>query len=190
MTVERETYTELLHAMMFAIVKDDLSIGQAASVMFACAQPDTTEELIDMTRDVRDRLTDWSQESKGRLIAIEGVKMTFKCVNMHGPCERGEHTVFMARICGSDMWRPEDVVSRHNFDEVLLEVIKAQHPHGDQQFRVRHGQVGRGLIGAFAEMFAEQPESIDDKVKDFRAELDALFPSNPQPGKEETNESS
>lgn len=185
MSIDKETYIELTHAMMFAIAKSDLTVAQAAQVMYACAQPDTTEEHIDITRPIRDRLTDWSQESKGRLIAVEAVRLNFACVNMHGPCKKGNHTVMMARICGSAIWRPENIVSQHNFDEVVLDVIKEHHPRGDDERFVVSTGPGSGLASAFAEMFAQQPETIDDKVQDFRAELDALFPSNPQPGKEE-----
>lgn len=194
--ISRETYTELVHAMLFAVAKGELQIGQISSVLFATAQSDTIEETIDLTKDVRHRLTDWSQESKGRLIAIECVRLTFRCQNIHGPCKLGKHQVMMTRIMGSTTWRPESIVSQHDFDQVVLEATQAQHntdPDGEvDRFVVSRGR-GVGLADAFAEMFArEAEETIDTKIDDFRAELDALFPStpNPQPRKEEGHESS
>jgi hypothetical protein len=165
--------------MMYAVARSELKIGQVASVLFACAQTDTTEETIDLTKEVRKRQTEWPQESKGRLIAIECVRLTFRCQNIHGPCDRGVHQVMMTRIIGSNLWKPESVVSQHNFDQVVLEETQAQHNTGDKddKFVVSRGR-GATLMGAFAEMFAkEAEETIDSKIDDFRAELDALFPS-------------
>jgi hypothetical protein len=194
--INRETYVELVHAMMYAVARGELKIGQISSVLFACAQQDTTEEVIDLTTDVRHRLTDWPHESKGRLISIECVRLTFQCQNIHGPCDRGQHQVMMTRIIGSNTWSPESVVSQHNFDQVVLEATQAQHNAGVDgsdpvdKFVVSRAK-GSTLMGAFAEMFAnEEDETIDSKIDDFRAELDALFPSNPQPRKEEGHESS
>jgi hypothetical protein len=44
MTVERETYTELCHSMIFAYAQQQLTMPQVASVLFACAQESTTED--------------------------------------------------------------------------------------------------------------------------------------------------
>jgi hypothetical protein len=183
--MKQETYIELTHAMMFAIAQSDLTIPQAASVMFSCAQPDTTEELLDVTKEVRNRLTDWPHASRGKLIAVECVRITFQCNNIHGPCDRGQHQVMMARIMGNNQWRPHDVVSSIDFDNVVLEVIQEQHADPTQKFRATSSKIGgSSLMGAFAEMFANQPEDqIDRKIEDFRAELDSLFPTTKKGGR-------
>lgn len=178
MTVERETYTELLHSMMFAWAQSQLNLSQIASVLYACAQPDTTEETEDLTMKVREALTDWSEMDKGMLIAVECITMTFRCNNVHGPCEKGKHAVNMTRVIGSMDWEPENVNSVHDFSKVILEITVGPDPKGKVISQ------GRGsyhdLIGAFRDMFLEQPEQTIEKEMDaFRAELDELFPSAP-----------
>ena len=187
MSVERETYTELTHSMMFALAQDQLSMPQIASVLYACAQPDTTETTTDITHEVRAALTDWSEQDKGMLIAVETVRMHFRCVNLHGPCKKGEHDVHMTRVIGSMDWEPEMVSSVHNFNDVVLECM---HPLRkadgslDGKVVARRRGTRSDLITEFRKLFMDE-SPIEREVKDFRAELDALFPSaptNPQKG--------
>lgn len=190
MTVDVEIFTELTHSMMYAVARQELTINQASIVLFSCAQPSTTVDVIDLTRQARAALDDWSQESKGRLIAVEAVRVRFDCMNVHGECKKGEHHVMMTRILGTAHWSPDSVVSTHDFEQTILNLTIEQHPSGDDEKFVVSRSRASGLAGAFAEMFGQEAETIDDKVNDFRAELDALFPSNPPPGKEEDHESS
>jgi hypothetical protein len=181
MTIERETFTELLHSMMFAFAQSQLSLPQTASVVWACAQPTTIEETIDMTEEVRAALNDWSEMDKGMLIAVECVQMTFLCVNIHGPCKKEKHTVHMTRVIGSMDWEPENVSSVHDFSEVIMQATMSHHPD-PAQGKLVSNRKGRynDLIGAFRDMFLEQPENtIDKEIDEFRAELDKLFPSAP-----------
>lgn len=180
MSVARETYSELVHSMMFAFVQDQLSMPQIASVLYACAQPDTTEDTTDITHEVRDALTDWSETDKGMLIAVETVKMHFKCVNLHGPCKKGEHDVHMTRVIGSMDWEPEMVSSKHDFSEVVLDCMHPlRKPDGTPDGKVVSRRKGgaSNLISEFRKLFVDE-NPIEREVKDFRAELDALFPSN------------
>lgn len=185
MSVERETFTELTHSMLFAFAEGQLSMPQIASVLYACAQADTTETTTDITMEVRAALTDWPEQDKGQLIAVETVSMHFKCVNLHGPCKKGEHDVHMTRVIGSMDWEPEQVSSVHDFSEVVLDCM---HPlrkaDGSLDGKVVSHHKSRGgsrsdLISAFRKMFDDDDSPIEQEVKDFRAELDALFPSNP-----------
>jgi hypothetical protein len=186
MSVQRETYAELTHSLIFAYAGGQLSAPQIASVLFACAQPDTTEETTDITHEVRDGLTDWSEQDKGQLIAVEHVHMKFRCVNIHGPCKKGEHTVNMTRVIGSMDWEPEMVSSQHDFNEVIMNCMGVpRHADGTIDGKLIPGRKGgsRGdLISAFKKLFDEPGDPIEQEVKDFRAELDALFPSNPPKG--------
>lgn len=179
MTVERETYAELTHSMMFAFAGGQLSMPQVASVLYACAQQTTTEETTDITMQVREALTDWPESDKGMLIAIEVVRMTFKCVNIHGPCKKGEHSVNMTRVIGSMDWDPEMVSSQHDFSDVIIECMGVPHREEDGGKVVNRKRKGsrRDLIEAFQSIFDSVENPIDKEVKDFRAELDALFPS-------------
>jgi len=185
MTVERETYNELLHAMIFAYAGNQLTLPQIGSVMWACAQPDTTEGTTDVTHGVRAALTDWSEMDKGMLICVESVQLTFKCVNLHGPCNKKQHSVMMTRVIGSMDWEPEAVSSSHVFSEVILQEtlkLNPQHEGGRVVSNSRHRHPGSyaDLIGTFRDMFMEPPEqAIDKEIDQFRAELDALFPSAP-----------
>ena len=182
MSIQRETYTELLHSMVFAWAESQLSLPQVSSVLWACAQPSTTEETIDMTHEIRDELTDWSELDKGMLITIETVLLTFNCVNIHGVCSKGKHTVAMTRVVGSTNWEPERVSSVHNFNQIVLDATVRHKPGetlGDNVVsHVRGSQ--RDLINAFRDMFNDPPEvGIDKEVTSFREELDKLFPSAP-----------
>lgn len=181
MSIQRETYTELMHSMIFAFASEQLTLAQLSSVLFACAQPDTTEETTDLTHDVRAGLTDWSEMNKGMLIAVEAVKLTFRCHNIHGPCKQDQHSVFMTRVIGSMDWVPEQVSSQHVFSDVILAATMKLNPgqgHG-RAIRPRRGTYAE-LIGAFRDMFLEQPEQrVEKEVSEFRAELDKLFPSAP-----------
>lgn len=181
MTVERETYAELTHSMMFAFAGGQLSMPQVASVLYACAQQTTTEETTDITMKVREALTDWPEQDKGMLICIEVVKMTFQCVNIHGPCAKGHHTVNMTRVIGSMDWDPDMVSSQHDFSEVLIEsmgVIRTDDGELDGKLvNTKRKGSRRDLIEAFQSIFDSVENPIDKEVKDFRAELDALFPS-------------
>lgn len=187
MTIERETYTELVHSMLWGFVQQQLTLPQVASVLHSVAQQDTTEETVDLTNIVRDALTDWKESDKGQIVAVETVKMTFKCRgNVHGPCEKGEHTVQMTRVIGSMGWEPEEVSSIHDFGQVIMEATVDKHPDGKEGKFVtaRHNKRDRGsqadLINAFQRIFDEQGNpGIDQEVRDFRAELDKLFPSAP-----------
>lgn len=194
MSVERETYTELLHSMMFAWVEGQLSLPQVASVLYATAQPDTEETTTDVTHEVRRALTDWSEMNKGMLLGVETVLLTFNCVNVHGVCAKGKHTVAMTRVIGSMGWEPEEVSSQHDFSKVVLDATMAHHPdQGTREGKVVSNISNRGairdLIGTFRDMFMQQPEQkMEKEIDEFRAELDKLFPSTP--GKEEGHESS
>jgi hypothetical protein len=129
---------------------------------------------------VRDALTDWPEQDKGQLIAVEHVRMHFKCVNMHGPCKKGEHDVHMTRVIGSMDWEPEMVSSVHDFSDVVLACM---HPKLDADGKpdgkvISHRRRGASsdLIAEFRKLFVDE-SPIEQEVKDFRAELDALFPS-------------
>lgn len=186
MSIQRETYHELLHAMMFALVKQELNFVQVGSVLWAAAQPDTEETTHCVTHKVRERLTDWSESDKGMLIGVETVLMTFRCGNIHGPCTKGQHTVAMTRVIGHQGWEPDNVSSSVNFNQAILDATMSLHPDktGDKNVSSSNGSQ-RDLISAFREMFMQQePEkSIEKEIDQFRAELDKLFPSTP--GKEE-----
>jgi len=183
MTVARETYTELCHSMTFAFAQGQLSMPQVAGVLYACAQADTTETTTDITHEVRAALTDWSEQDRGMLIAVETVRMHFKCVNLHGPCKKGEHDVHMTRVIGSMGWEPEMVSSKHDFSDVVLDCMhpirKADGSPDGKVISRRKGGGASDLIAEFRKLFDEGASPIEKEVKDFRAELDALFPSNP-----------
>ena len=184
MTVERETFTELTHSMIWAYAQQNLTLPQITAVLYACAQPDTTEEMTDMTHDVRNALTDWSESDKGQLICVETVRLTFQCHNIHGPCEKGSHAVNMTRVIGSVGWEPEYVTSIHNFSQVVLDETVKHHPDGPggKFVNSRHRNAGpKDLIDAFRSIFDMNEPRIDKEVKDFRKELDELFPSTPNP---------
>lgn len=182
MTVNRETYTELVHSMVWSLATNELTLGQISSVLFACAQENCTEETEDLTGEVRDALTDWSEVDKGQLVSCELVRMTFQCHNIHGPCDKGEHAVNMTRIIGSMGWEPENVTSTHDFHDVIMNVTIAHHPEGAGGKFVSSRRGGGGptdLIDSFKQMFGVDDRKIESEVRDFRAELDALFPSAP-----------
>ena len=188
MSVQRETYSELAHSMIYAYAGEQLTMPQVASVLYACAQPDTSEKTTDLTHEVRDALTDWSEQDKGMLIAVEHVEMKFRCVNIHGPCKKGEHTVNMTRVIGSMDWEPEMVSSKHNFNDVIMDCMHIpRREDGTIDGKLIPGRRGGGrgdLISEFRKLFLDE-SPIEREVKDFRAELDALFPSaptNPQKG--------
>jgi len=192
MTIERETYTEIVHSMVYAMAIREMNLVQITAILYACAQESTTEEALDITQQVRERLTDWSQEDRGRIIAIEMIIVKFKCQKLHGPCKKGEHAMMLTRIIGTQEWRPEKVSSSVDFNEAVLDAMHTIRPSADgETAKVIHNRgLSHTLSGLFAEMFGEETETIEDKVRDFASELDALFPSNPQPGKEEGHESS
>jgi len=193
MSVHIETYRELTHSMLFALAQRQLSLPQITSVLYACAQPTTEENVIDVTQEVRAALTDWSEQNKGMLIGVETVQLTFQCVNIHGPCKKGRHTVNMTRVIGSMEWEPEQVQSSLDFNDVIVQTTMQHHPDGpDTKGKVvSHAAGGQAdLIGYFRDMFAAQPDQVVEKeISEFRAELDALFPSVPstQPRKEESD---
>ena len=180
--IERETYVELIHSMLYALVREQLGLPQVASILHACAQPDTNEEVNDVTIPIRDALTDWSEENKGQIVAVEIVKITFNCSGyVHGACEKGHHTVALTRIIGSTGWSPDDVASSVDFNQTIMEATQAAHPDGPGgKYVASKKSRGDSLITAFKELFAlGGNEQIESEVKDFRAELDALFPSAP-----------
>ena len=183
MTTERETYTELLHALIWAYAQGNLKLPQVAAILYSCAQPNTVEEVADITPKVRGALSDWSEQDRGMLIAVETVQITFQCTNIHDGCEKGQHTVTMTRVIGSMNWQPEHVVSMHNFQQVIMDETIKQHPDGPEgRFVASQHQAGArpsDLISAFQRIFDQAAPVIDQKVKDFRAELDELFPSIP-----------
>lgn len=189
MSIQRETYAELVHAMIVSLVQEKLNFGQVSSVLWACAQPSTEESTIDVTHKVREALDDWSELDKGMLIGVETVILAFDCSNIHGPCEKGRHAVAMTRVIGSRNWDPDRVQSQHNFNQTILDATMHVHPDGpnaEGKVNTIHNKGGlhADLISAFRDMFMQQPEKrIDKEVDDFRAELDKLFPSTP--GKEE-----
>jgi hypothetical protein len=195
--VRRETYVEVTHSMVMALAMHDLNMAQIAMLLHQCADAKATEETLDITKEVRAELDDWSEESKGHIVGIEVVHIRMPCHNGHpnedgtpGPCKKGFHTLQMTRVIGGPDWDPATVGSRHRFEDVVVRVSTAMHPeHGKDPLILGRGHraVGeQGLKEAFNRTFGEQAEQIDKVVEDFRAELDALFPSvNPQQGKEE-----
>lgn len=201
MKVARETYIEVVHSLVMAILERELNISQVAMLVHHIAQPEATETRIDITGEIRAALDDWSQEAKGRIIGIEVVHVRFPCHNAHGNpegdgnCEEGFHVLQMTRVIGQTSFDPETVTSRHKFEDVVVRLSTAHHPAGPEALKLAgHGRGARGgtLAAAFQRMFGEQAkEDIDRKVENFRKELDDLFPSvNPQPRKEEGHESS
>lgn len=195
--VQRETYIEITHSMVMALVSEDLGIAQIALLLHQCADPKATEETMDITKEVREALTDWSEASKGHIVGIEVVHIRMPCHNGHpnpdgsnDPCPKGFHTLQMTRVIGGPGLNPYQVSSQHRFDDVVVKVSAAKHPeHGKDPLILgtRSKAIGESsLKDAFNRHFGEQAEQIDKVVDDFRAELDKLFPSvNPQPGKEE-----
>lgn len=199
--VRRETFVEVTHSMVMALAMDDLNIGQIAMLLHQCADAKATEVTLDITKEVRDELDDWSEEQKGHIIGIELVHIRMPCHNGHpredgtpGPCEKGYHTLQMTRVIGGPAWDPATIGSRHRFEDVVVRVSSAKHPeHGKNPLILgrRNKAIGEySLKEAFNRQFG-QAEQIEKEVEDFRAELDKLFPSvNPQPRKEEGHEPS
>lgn len=194
--VQRETYIEITHSMVMALAMDDLNIAQIAMLLHQCADAKATEETLDITNQVRDALDDWSEEHKGYIVGIELVHIKMPCHNGHpredgtpGPCTKGYHTLQMTRVIGGPQWDPARIGSRHRFEDVIVRISSEAHPeHGkDPLILGRRRPVGDySLKEAFSRQFGEQAQKVDKLVEDFRAELDALFPSvNPQQGKEE-----
>lgn len=181
MTIERETYIELLDSMLHAVAVNDLTLSQAAGVLFSCAQPTTTETAIDLTMQTRAALTDWKESDKGQLVAVETVQLRFDCGGqVHGPCEKGHHVVQMTRCIGSMGWSPEGVNSIHDFNQILKDLTIAQHPDGPGgKYVASHKKGSHDLVDMFRDLFQTNANTIDSEVKDFRAELDELFPSAP-----------
>jgi len=187
MKVERETYIEVVHSLVMAILERELDLPQVAMLVHHIAQPEATETRIDITSEIRAALDDWSQEAKGRLIGIEVVHITFPCHNAHGNpdgdglCEKGSHVLQMTRVIGQTSFDPDTITSRHNFADVVVRISTAHHPESPDALRLAGS--GRGkragtLAASFRRIFGEQAtEEIDRKVEDFRKELDDLFPS-------------
>jgi hypothetical protein len=191
--VGRDTFVELTHSMMVAVALGDLYVGQTAHILHACAQPEAWEERLDLTHQVRAGLTDWSEESKGGLIAVEVVQVHFPCYNQHGgkPCKAGGHVVQMTRIITMTDFNPDTVASSVNFEDVVIEATTAQHPLGDRPDLLKLAgprRSNRGLREAFTKMFGSDEKRIDKEIESFRAELDELFPSTQSKGKEEGDE--
>ena len=196
MKVARETYVEVTHSLVMAILERELDLPQVAMLLHHIAQPSATETRIDITGEIRNALDDWSQEAKGRIIGIEVVHVRFPCHNAHGNadgdgnCEKGFHILQMTRVIGQTSFDPETVTSRHKFEDVVVRISTAHHPESPDALKLAghgRGNRGRGLSESFKRIFGEQAkQEIDRKVEDFRKELDELFPGvNPQPGKEE-----
>lgn len=196
MKVARETYTEVTHSLVMAILERELNVPQVAMLLHHIAQPKASETRTDITHEIRAALTDWSQESRGRIIAIEVVHVKFPCHNAHGEpggdgkCEKGFHVLQMTRVITQTDFDPHSVSSRHNFEELIVRLSTAHHPEGPDKLRLAghgRGRRGGGLAETFTRIFGKEAQAdIDRTVEDFRKELDDLFPSvNPQPGKEE-----
>ena len=195
MTISREAFIEMVAAIISGIAEQKIPLGGACHLLYALAQPTVEEERIDVTDEVLAKLPDWNEYNKGQLLSVEVLHLHFPCSTLgahegdHEGCEKKRHTCQMTRVSGAPGWRPTKVASEFNFDDAVVATSMPYHPEYDPNDPDNGGLNVAGspdgtLEGAFKRLFGGA--KIDKEVADFRAELDALFPSPPVPGKEET----
>lgn len=197
-----ETFMELVESL---VVQPDVctNVGLPSIVMilWMTAQESSYELIHDITEEVRFKLGDWPDDEKAKLHQIEIRQLFFGCeMRLEDPETHKDHSIPIAQILriGTTAetketgWHWSQVVSDYDFELVVQGICDEYHQqvtgHEHQSSVVIGSRVVQSTV---REQFAEQlrKPKIEREISEFRAELDALFPSTPPPegGKSDAN---